>query len=123
MSRRFKCVAIGAGYFSGFQHEAWNRIPEVDLAAISNRTESKARLKMAEYGIPRFYADWREMIDRERPEFVDIITPPGDPLRDLRARGEARSVDHLPEAAGTDHGGKHANRQRRPGRGCALHGA
>ncbi len=76
MRRHFKCVAIGAGYFSGFQYEAWNRIPEVDLAAISNRTESKARLKMAEYGIPRFYADWREMIERERPDFVDIITPP-----------------------------------------------
>ena len=76
MSRRFKCVAIGAGYFSGFQYEAWNRIPEVDLAAISNRTESKARQKMAEYLIPRFYADWREMIDREKPDFVDIITPP-----------------------------------------------
>ena len=76
MSRRFKCAAIGAGYFSGFQYEAWNRIPEVRLVAISNRTEAKARLKMAEYGIPRFYAAWREMIDRERPDFLDIITPP-----------------------------------------------
>ena len=74
MSRRFKCVAIGAGYFSGSQYEAWNRIPEVLLVAVSNRTESKARLKMAQHGIPRFYADWREMIDRERPDFLDIIT-------------------------------------------------
>ena len=76
MSRRFKCAAIGAGYFSGFQYEAWTRIPEVRLVAISNRTEAKARLKMAEYGIPRFYASWREMIDHERPDFLDIITPP-----------------------------------------------
>ncbi len=76
MDRRFRAVAIGAGYFSGFQFEAWNRIPEVTVAAISNRTESKARQKMAEYAIPRFYADWREMIDRERPDFVDVITPP-----------------------------------------------
>ena len=76
MDRRFKCVAIGAGYFSGFQYEAWNRIPEVDVAAISNRTESKARRLMADYGIPRFYADWREMVDREKPDFLDVITPP-----------------------------------------------
>lgn len=76
MDRRFKAVAIGAGYFSGFQYEAWNRISEVALAAISNRTESKARKMMAAYGIPCFYADWREMIDSERPDFVDIITPP-----------------------------------------------
>ncbi len=76
MARRFRAVVIGAGYFSGFQYEAWNRIPEVTITAISNRTESKARQKMAEYSIPRFYGHWREMIDRERPDFVDIITPP-----------------------------------------------
>ena len=76
MEPRFKAVAIGAGYFSGFQYEAWNRIPEVELTAISNRTESKARKMMADYGIPRFHADWREMIDTEGPDFVDIITPP-----------------------------------------------
>ncbi|MFB3826882.1 MAG: Gfo/Idh/MocA family protein [Bryobacteraceae bacterium] len=71
-----KGVAVGAGYFSRFQYEAWTRIPEVEIAAISSRTESKARAMMAAYGIPRFYADWREMIDRERPDFVDVITPP-----------------------------------------------
>jgi predicted dehydrogenase len=31
---------------------------------------------MARYGVPRFYPDWRQMIDAERPDFVDIITPP-----------------------------------------------
>lgn len=76
MAEDLKAVAIGAGYFSGYQYEAWNRIPEVRVVAISNRTESKARQKMAEYGIPSFYANWREMIDRERPDFVDVITPP-----------------------------------------------
>ena len=74
--RRLKAVAIGAGYFSGFQFEAWNRMPEVALTALSNRTESKARRKMAEYSIPRFYGDWRQMIDEEKPHFVDIITSP-----------------------------------------------
>lgn len=76
MGTTFKAVAIGAGYFSGFQYEAWNRIPEVCLGAIYNRTESKARHHMDTYGIPRYYSDWREMIDREQPDFVDIITPP-----------------------------------------------
>ena len=76
MGKTFKAVAIGAGYFSGFQYEAWNRIPEVRLDAIYNRTESKARRHMDSYGIPRYYSDWREMIEREQPDFVDIITPP-----------------------------------------------
>jgi len=71
-----KGVAIGAGYFAPFQYEAWTRIPEVRLTALYNRTEARARDIMNRFGVPRYYADWREMIDRERPDFVDIITPP-----------------------------------------------
>jgi len=71
-----KGVAMGAGYFSRFQYEAWTRIPEATIVAIYNRTESKAREMMAAYGVPRYYSDWREMIDQEKPDFADIITPP-----------------------------------------------
>ena len=46
------------------------------MAAIHDRTEERARGLMAQYGIPRFYGGWKEMLDRERPDFVDIITPP-----------------------------------------------
>ena len=73
---RLRGVGIGAGYFAPFQYEAWTRIPEVEIAAIYNRTEDRARAMMAQYGIPRYYADWREMLAAERPDFVDIITPP-----------------------------------------------
>lgn len=71
-----KGVGIGTGYFSRFQYEAWTRIPDVEIAAVCDRSEEKARAVAAQFGIPRFYSDWREMIDRERPGFVDIITPP-----------------------------------------------
>lgn len=71
-----KGVAIGAGYFSRFQYEAWTRIGEVEIAAICDRAEEKARAMMAKFGIPRYYSDWREMIRRESPDFVDIVTPP-----------------------------------------------
>jgi predicted dehydrogenase len=75
-SRRLKGVGIGAGYFAPFHYEAWTRIPEVDIVALCDRTEEKARPVMAAHGIPRSYADWRQMLDAERPDFVDIITPP-----------------------------------------------
>jgi predicted dehydrogenase len=74
--KRLKIAGMGAGYFSRFQYEAWTRIPQVEMAAIYNRTEEKARALMTQYGILRYYSDWREMIDRERPDVVDIITPP-----------------------------------------------
>jgi predicted dehydrogenase len=31
---------------------------------------------MEKYGIPGHYTDYREMLEKEKPDFVDIITPP-----------------------------------------------
>ena len=89
--KRLKGAAMGAGYFSRFQYEAWTRIPEVEMAAIYNRTEDKARAMMGQYGVSRYYGDWREMIDRERPDFVDIITPP-ETHAEMCAYAAARGV-------------------------------
>jgi D-apiose dehydrogenase len=75
-SHRLKGVGIGAGYFSRFQYEAWTRIPEVEISAIYNRTEEKALALMSQFRLPAYYSDWRTMIERERADFVDIITPP-----------------------------------------------
>ncbi len=69
-------VGIGAGYFAPFQYEAWSRIPEVEITAICSRSDKKAEDLAARYGIPRCYGDWKRMIDSEKPDFVDIITPP-----------------------------------------------
>ena len=74
--RKLKGVGVGAGYFGRFQYEAWTRIPEVEITAVCNRTEPKARALMTEFAIPRYYADVGEMLDAERPDFIDIITPP-----------------------------------------------
>lgn len=73
---RLKGVVLGAGYFAPFHYEAWTRIPEVAIAAMFNPSEDRAAPIMARYGIPRYYADWKAMIDREAPDFVDIVTPP-----------------------------------------------
>jgi predicted dehydrogenase len=74
--RRLRGVALGAGYFAPYQYEAWTRIPEVDITAMSTRSEAKATPLLATYGVPRYYGDWKAMIDEEAPDFVDIITPP-----------------------------------------------
>ena len=73
---KLRGVGIGAGYFAPFQYEAWTRIPEVEIVALYNRTEERARPLMAQFGVARYYDDWKAMLDRERPDFVDIITPP-----------------------------------------------
>ncbi len=90
-SAPLKGVGIGAGYFAPFQYEAWARMPEVAITALYNRTESRAREIMTQYGVPRYYADWREMLDAERPDFVDIITPP-ETHEEMCAYAAARGV-------------------------------
>jgi len=86
-----KGVGIGAGYFSRYQYEAWSRIPEVRIVAVCDREEAKARAAMARHAIERYYGDWREMIDREQPLFVDIITPP-DTHKEMCAYAALRGV-------------------------------
>jgi len=78
LPRRLRGICLGAGYFSRFQYEAWARIPEVEIVALANRSLPKAREAAACFGIPRAYG-WDElatMLDNEKPDFVDIITPP-----------------------------------------------
>ena len=76
MKNQLKCVIIGAGYFSHYHCDAWQRIPEATITAISDLDPSKAEARRAEFHIPRCYTDYRQMIDQEQPDFVDIITPP-----------------------------------------------
>ncbi len=60
----FKAVAIGAGYFSHFQYEAWQRIPEVAIIAFCNRNKDRAKPIIEKYGITRHYTDYREMLEK-----------------------------------------------------------
>ena len=76
MKSKLKGVAIGAGYFSRFQYEAWTRIPEVEITALCNSNLERAQGIMKPYGVKNHYTDYKEMIIKEKPDFVDIITPP-----------------------------------------------
>ncbi len=84
---QLKGVGIGAGYFSHFQYEAWGRIPEVEITAVCNRDAQRARVVMERYGIRKHYTDYREMIEVERPDFIDVITPPGTHVEMCRFAG------------------------------------
>ena len=40
---KLRGASIGAGYFARFQNEAWSRIPEVEIVAVCDLVEDKAR--------------------------------------------------------------------------------
>jgi D-apiose dehydrogenase len=88
--RKLRGVCIGAGYFSHFQYEAWQRIPEVEIVAFSNRDQQRARQVQERFDL-HCYSDYREMFDRERPDFVDVITPPPT-HREMCAEAAGRGI-------------------------------
>nr|AFK79148.1 NADH-dependent dehydrogenase [uncultured bacterium F39-01] len=76
--KRIKAAIVGAGLIAGKKH-----IPafikhksKVDLVALCDLNEVGANKLADEYGIPRTYTDIGEMIEKEKPDLVDICTPP-----------------------------------------------
>lgn len=66
-----RVAGIGAGYFSRFHYDAWQRIDGAELVAVADREFSKA----AAVGVPAF-ADPAEMLKETQPDLVDIVSPP-----------------------------------------------
>jgi predicted dehydrogenase len=71
-----KGVMVGAGYFSQFHAEAWQRMEAATIVAICDKEPAKAKKIAQIYGIPRVYTDASQMFEKEKPDFVDIVTPP-----------------------------------------------
>jgi predicted dehydrogenase len=67
---------IGAGYFAGFHAEAWARLPTASIVAIADTAADKAGEFAARHGIAKGYQSTEEMLDVEKPDFVDIATRP-----------------------------------------------
>ena len=76
MKTKLKGVCIGTGYFSDFHYDAWSRIEDIEITAISSLQFDRAKKLQSQYQTERFYEDYREMLIKEKPDFVDIITPP-----------------------------------------------
>lgn len=65
-------AVLGAGYFAGCHHEAWNRMDGVTLVGVANRTLAKATAT----GFPAF-ASLNEMFDAVgTPDILDVATAP-----------------------------------------------
>ena len=72
-------VAVGAGYFSRFHYHAWPRVTGAGLVALCDLDQPRAQAAAAEFGVPKTYSSVATMLEVERPDFIDIITPPDTP--------------------------------------------
>jgi predicted dehydrogenase len=81
-------VAVGAGYFSQFHLDAWRRTSGAALVAVCDALRERAEEASRKFSIGRVYSDVAEMLDAERPDFIDVITPPETHRETCRLAGE-----------------------------------
>ncbi|MEL0636447.1 Gfo/Idh/MocA family oxidoreductase [Marinomonas sp. TI.3.20] len=74
--KTLRVVTVGTGYFSQFHYNAWDRMHDVEIVALYNRSSAAATETAQRYSIANIYTDFIEMLDTEKPDLVDIITPP-----------------------------------------------
>ena len=67
---------VGCGQIADGHVEQLQKLGTARIAAVCDRELLMAEQLASRYAIPRFYADFEEMLARERPDVVHITTPP-----------------------------------------------
>ncbi len=84
--QKLRVAVAGAGYFSQFHYEAWNRLGNVKLVGLSALEGAKAAAQR--WCVPAAFEDTGEMLDAVEPDLLDIITPPSSHLEQVRLAAE-----------------------------------
>ncbi|MCA1597145.1 MAG: Gfo/Idh/MocA family oxidoreductase, partial [Chloroflexi bacterium] len=74
----FKTAVIGSGLIATVKHlPALGRLrDQTELVAVCDVDEEKARSIASKFGVPRYYTSIDELLEREKPDLVDVCTPP-----------------------------------------------
>jgi predicted dehydrogenase len=76
VTERFRFAVIGTRFWSeAFHLPGLAARADVELAALCGRDPTHAQAVADRFSIPRVYADWREMLAREKLDGVAIATP------------------------------------------------
>ena len=95
MANTYRVAIIGTGRMGGLMEDgippgsfskpyahfsAYSAIPETEVVAVANRGAERMQRFVDRFGGPdgtafRTYADYREMLEQERPDLVSVTTP------------------------------------------------
>lgn len=67
-------AVIGTGFWANYQIPGWFELNDIDLVAVYNRTKLKAESIADRFNIPQVYDDVETLLDKVKPDFVDIVT-------------------------------------------------
>jgi len=75
MQQRIRVAILGTSFGRLVQAVGFQRHPGFELVAIAGRDAEKTHKIAAEMGIATAYGDWRELLRRESPGLVCVVTP------------------------------------------------
>ncbi len=104
MQRR-RAALVGCGFFAENHLNAWKDLRErCELVALCDLDSAKAALAGQRFGVPGVYSNVEEMLAREKPDFVDIVTtaPSHRPLVETCARHGIPAIVQKPLAPDWD---------------------
>ena len=71
---RYRAALIGCGNIARAHAQGYKGVERIDLVAGADPDEQKGRVFAEQFDIPQMYADYREMLDAEKPDIVSICT-------------------------------------------------
>jgi D-apiose dehydrogenase len=74
--REYRGLLVGAGYFSRFHLDAWQRMAGARIVAVCDLDVQKARAAADSFGISAVFEDFDEALNHSDLDFVDLATPP-----------------------------------------------
>jgi UDP-N-acetyl-2-amino-2-deoxyglucuronate dehydrogenase len=89
MSGQYRAAIIGCGGISSRHARGFKELPGCDLVAGADVRPENAAQRAAEFGFPRTYTDYRELLEKEKPDLVAICTWPGTHAEITIAAAEA----------------------------------
>ncbi len=75
--KELRFAVVGTGFWARYQLAGWRELPGVCCVAVCNRTRAKAQALAESFGIASVYDDPQALLEKERLDFIDIITDAG----------------------------------------------
>jgi D-apiose dehydrogenase len=79
---------VGLGYFSQFHQEAWSRCPEARVIGIADNDPARVAEAAKRFPQARTFHNLEAMLDAEKPDCLDIVTPQNTHLELVRSAAE-----------------------------------
>jgi predicted dehydrogenase len=72
--KELRFAIMGTGFWARYQLAAWREVSGARCVALYNRTRNKAEALANEFDVPEVYDNPEHLLQREKPDFLDIIT-------------------------------------------------